>query len=57
MIDIKTTDIKKYSKYLEFESGEVIKIKIELVNVKNKNLKTLIDFLDAMFKEIKESIF
>lgn len=41
-------------KEIKIESGEAIRISVELVNVKRKNYQTIKDFLDTMFKEINE---
>jgi hypothetical protein len=46
--------ISKFTKVLGFKSGEEIKITIELLNTNIGKNKCIKDFLEIMFKEIKE---
>ncbi len=49
------TDKRIFSKSIKFEkSGKEISVEISLININEK--QKVFDFLDYMFKEIKESI-
>jgi hypothetical protein len=44
----------KITKEIKMSSGEIVNISVGLVNIQEKNYNTAKDFLDTMFKEIKE---
>ncbi|AGK95622.1 hypothetical protein [Clostridium pasteurianum] len=44
----------KIDKIIRFKKGECIKVSVELSKIESKQLKSIKDFLDTMFKEIKE---
>lgn len=46
--------ITSATKILRFARGEKIKVSIELENITNEQNKKINDFLETMFKEIKE---
>lgn len=44
----------EFEKKLFFKSGEEIIISVELININPKKYENIKDFLETMFKEIKE---
>lgn len=53
---MKEQNIQMIEKKICFEkSGEEMKISVQLININNN--KQIKDFLETMFKEIKESLF
>lgn len=46
--------VYKIIKEIKMNSGEALKLSVELVNVKERNFGTVKDFLETMLKEIKD---
>jgi len=44
----------KFEKGLAFNRGEEINVSVELININSKQYESIKDFLETMFKEIKD---